>query len=156
MTTKLETPPAGVNPTAPDGEPDEQQYLADQLGPGIDSVTITGPDGTTGAAAIAKAIDNAHLFDAAPYVEAIDIDGQSADKLKVSFAGSIEYDPTDPSSRALFESLTLGKPVELRVAGYIAKKNGSYGENSEGETTVTGTAGIKVTTLYLLTPEDLT
>ena len=95
------------------------------------------------------------LFDPSPYVETIEIDGQSTDKLKVSFAGSVEYDPSAPDSREFFESLRLGKPVELGVAGHVAKKNGSWAENAEGETTVTGTAGIKVTTIYVLTPEDL-
>lgn len=95
------------------------------------------------------------LFDPTPYVEAVEIDGHSADKLKIAFNGNIEYDPTNETARALFESLRLGKPVDLRVAGHVAKKNGSWTENEEGETVVTGTAGIKITSLHILTPEDL-
>ena len=96
------------------------------------------------------------LFDPDPYtLDRARIDDTPADKLKIAFGGSIELNPDDPDDRELFDHLTLGKPVELRISGHVRARTGTLTEDSEGVTTVKGSAGIKVTTLYRLTAEEL-
>lgn len=99
------------------------------------------------------------LFDKGAYLNAVVIDGQAADKIRISFSGSIDYEAADPTGRALFEKLALGKDIDLRVAGTVAKKHGAWklagaGTDNEREE-VTGQVGVKVTDLYVLSPEEL-
>ena len=95
------------------------------------------------------------LFDRSAYVAVPEIDGQTTDKLVIAFSGSVAYDATDEAGAAMFNDLALGKAVELRVAGYVAAKQGAYRVTATEEEVVTGKATIKVDTLYLLTPENL-
>lgn len=99
------------------------------------------------------------LFDADTYVDVPVMDGQATDKLRVSFGGTIEYRADDPAGQALFEKLTLGKNVDLRVSGPVVGKSGAWkivGPGTDGEReVVTGQVKIKVEDLYQLSPEEL-
>lgn len=149
-----------------------EQQLTDDLG--LD-VEIAGPNGTTGNAAITSVVEHAlepeigeptatqpapgkdvGLFDNSTYLAVPTIDKQPADFLTIAFGGSIKYEADDEDGRALFDALRLGKPVELRVAGFVAAKAGAYKENAEtGESTVNGKATVKVDSIWLLSPESL-
>jgi len=99
------------------------------------------------------------LFDSGRYLEAVVVDGQKTDEIVVAFSGSIRYDAMTPEGREMFERLTLGRSVSLRIEGIVAGKAGSYklagvGTDDEREV-VTGKATVKVTDLYRLTPEEL-
>ncbi len=95
------------------------------------------------------------LFDNSAYLAVPVIDKQPTDSLVIAFSGSVKYEASDPDGRALFAALALGKPVELRVAGFVAAKQGAYKENAEGESTVSGKATVKVDTVWHLSPEQL-
>ena len=95
------------------------------------------------------------LFDSSVYVDVPEFDGQAADEIVVAFSGQIKYPAADLGGRKLFESLQLGKAVELRVAGFVAAKTGSYKVTAREEEKVTGKAQVKVDTVYLLSPEEL-
>ena len=147
-------------------EPDElEERLANDLD-GVNAVRIDGPNGTRGAEAVRTVVahvlsdgevvdSGGELFDGAAYVAVPEIDGQTTDKLVIAFSGSVAYDATDDAGAKMFNDLALGKAVELRVAGYVANKQGGY-KVTATEEVVTGKAVIKVDTLYLLTPERLT
>ena len=147
-------------------EPDTlEQQLAAGID-GIDSVRITGPNGTHGKDAIEHVVASTfdpppldgqtEAFDVSAYVAVPEVDGQTTDKLVIAFSGSVAYDATDEQGAKLFNDLALGKAVELRVAGYVAAKAGGYKVTATEEEVVTGKATIRVDTLYLLTPETLT
>lgn len=95
------------------------------------------------------------LFDSSVYVEAVSFDGQAADEIVIAFAGQIKYKADDVEGRKLFDGLTLGREVELRVAGVVAGKTGSYKVDARENEKVTGKAQVKVDTVYLLSPEEL-
>ena len=95
------------------------------------------------------------LFDSSVYVEAVSFDGQAADEIVVAFSGQIKYPAADLEGRKLFDGLQLGKAVELRVAGFVAAKTGSYKVTARKKEKVTGKAQVKVDTVYLLSPEEL-
>lgn len=136
-----------------------EQKLADGMGPGIDSVHISGPDGTTGADAIEKVAKNATgeppLFDPAPYTDAPEFDGQTADALKLAFSGGVSYEATDEGGRALFDKLELGHEYELRVSATVVAKAGKYKRSADDEETITGHAQLKVDTVYIVPAEEL-
>lgn len=98
------------------------------------------------------------LFDTEAYIDVPVMDGQATDTLKIAFAGSIEYEASDAEGQALFEELTLGKEVELRIAGVVVKKAGAWklvGKDEAEREVVTGSVGVKVHSLWHLRPEDL-
>ncbi len=96
------------------------------------------------------------LFDPQAYDATPVLDGQATDELVIAFSGSVKFAAGDEDGRTLFESLRLGKLVDLNVGGFVSGKAGAYKENAEGESTVTGKATVKVTDLRVLRPEDLT
>lgn len=91
------------------------------------------------------------------------VDDQAADGLVIGFGGSISLAGIEgiPEEQDVefFNDLGLGKSVELtltipggrsvKLFGRVAGKAGSWKENAEGETTVTGKATVKVTSLQL-------
>ena len=144
-------------------EPDAlERQLEEGMGDGT-TVRISGPNGTVGEEAIHAAVAGAladsdvepELFDSSVYVEAVSFDGQAADEIVVAFSGQIKYPAADLEGRKLFDGLTLGREVELRVAGVVAGKTGSYTVSAREEEKVTGKAQVKVDTVYLLSPEEL-
>lgn len=94
-------------------------------------------------------------FDGSAYIAVPEVDGQTTDKLVIAFSGAVAYDASDEEGAKLFQDLALGKAVELRVAGYVSGKQGTYKVTATEEEVVTGKAIVKVDTLYLLTPEAL-
>jgi hypothetical protein len=120
-------------------------------GPGVPDAEPVIPDEDLPPAAAAQP----GLFPTSEYLDVPTVEGQATDKLTIAFGGSISYDAADPQGRALFDALTGGKEVELRVAGLVATKQGAWKENARGELIVTGKAGVKVHTIWVLKPEDL-
>lgn len=98
---------------------------------------------------------NGELFDSGSYVDVPVIDGQATDALVIAFGGSIKYEASDRAGQDLFNDLRLGKSVTLRVEGVVVDKKGGYKVNAAEEEIVTGTARIKVETLYLPAAEQL-
>lgn len=94
-------------------------------------------------------------FDRDIYIEVPVIDGHTVDEIAISFSGTIKYDANDEYGKSLLSALRLGKPVELRVGGFVNRKPSGYRLDKDGEPTVTGAAGVKIETVRLLRPEDL-
>lgn len=98
------------------------------------------------------------LFATDKYLAVPTIDGQAADVIKITFTGGVEYEASDPDGQELLAKLRLGQEVELRVAGVVARKAGSWkttGKEGEEVEVVTGAVALKVTELWRLAPEDL-
>lgn len=110
--------------------------------------------------ATAAAADEA-LFDKAQYdspeLAIPKVDGQGIDKIRVAFTGSVMLDRSDPRDVALFNKLTLGKDVELRVAGKVSRTATGWTTNREGDLdAVVGERTCKIDTVWILDPENLT
>jgi hypothetical protein len=152
----------GLQIDGPTREKDEmEQQLSDQTG--LD-VEISGPGGTTGAAAVAHVVDAAvldhsvaseQLFDASQFSTVPTMDGQATDTLDVGFGGKVSYESTSAEGRAMFDKLPLGGTFELRVAGRVVKKSGAWKEKADETEVVTGAVALKIDTIYVLSPEDL-
>ena len=144
---------ARIEIDGPDREPDleELDAVKGRFGP----EALATERAAVGIPAIALPPDEPELFDSSVYVEAVSFDGQAADEIVVAFSGQIKYSAADLEGRKLFDGLTLGREVELRVAGVVAGKTGSYKVSARDEEKVTGKAQVKVDTVYLLSPEEL-
>lgn len=92
------------------------------------------------------------LFPSDPYI----VDRAIADRLTITFTGSLTFEAGDPEGEALFSSLELGKEVEVRAAGVVVSKSGRYSRAKDDAETITGVASIKLESLYLPRPEQLT
>lgn len=93
----------------------------------------------------------APLFDAQPWTLTPPLfDDLAANLIRIGFSGTIDLDPTLEEDLALYERLSLGRPVSLTVHGYTSAKQGSYKEDAEGEVTVTGKAVVKVHSVDLI------
>lgn len=100
------------------------------------------------------------LFDKSQYeredLQIAKIDGQTVDKIKVSFSGSVMLDRADPADVALYNRLMLGQECELRVAGKVSGTGGGYTTSKGGELdAIIGEKKINVSTVWVLTPEQL-
>jgi hypothetical protein len=84
------------------------------------------------------------------------IDGQTVDKIRVDFTGSVMLDRSDPADVAMYNRLTLGKECELRVAGKVSGSSGGYTTAKEGDLdAVVGKKSVKIETVWVLTAEEL-
>jgi hypothetical protein len=84
------------------------------------------------------------------------VDGQQIDKIRVDFGGSIMLDRSDPADVALYNALTLGKEVELRVAGKVGGTGVTFATNREGDLdAIVGRKKITVDEVWKLEPEQL-
>jgi hypothetical protein len=84
------------------------------------------------------------------------VDEQQVDKIRVKFGGSILLDRSDPADVSLYNKLTLGKPVELRVAGTVAHSGTGYTTNRDGDLdAIVGERSVKVETVWVLDPEGM-
>lgn len=84
------------------------------------------------------------------------VDEKDVDKIRVEFSGSVMLDRKDAEDVALIRSLKLGKPLELRVAATCNSKKTGYTTGKEGDLdAIVFTGGLKIDTLYVLTPEEL-
>lgn len=84
------------------------------------------------------------------------IDGQTVDKIRVAFSGSVMLDRSDPADVAMYNRLKLGGECELRVAGKVSGSAGGYTTAKEGDLdAVVGQKSIKVETVWVLAPEQM-
>lgn len=85
------------------------------------------------------------------------VDGETIDKIRVNLTGSILLDRSSPADVALFNRLMLGKECELRCAGKVSGVTTGYTTNREGDLdAVVGGKTVKVETVWVLTPEQMT
>lgn len=96
------------------------------------------------------------LFDDSSYIDVPTMDGQASDFLAFAFNGGVKFEANDEDAQRLFEALTLGKEVEIRVAADVVKKIGAWKRKADDTEVVTGQITLKVHTLRVLTPEELT
>lgn len=84
------------------------------------------------------------------------IDGQNVQQIAVAFSGRVMLDRANPDHVRLYNSLTIGRDVELRVSAKSLGLIGKGATNREGDLDVlVGTRALKVDTLYVLAPEAL-
>lgn len=84
------------------------------------------------------------------------IDGQSIGRIAVAFSGEIFLDRTTKEDVALYNSLVMGRDVELRVAAKVVGTGAKGATNRDGDLDViVGKKSLTVKTLYVLTPEEL-
>lgn len=99
-------------------------------------------------------------FDATAYdrpgLQIQKVDGIGIDKIRVRFGGSVMLDRSDPADVALFNKLTLGKEVELRVAGKVSKTATGWTTNRDGDLdAVVGERSCHIDTVWILDAENL-
>lgn len=103
------------------------------------------------------------LFDRSQYddpqLQLAKIDDQGVDRLRISFAGSVDLDRSSPADVALFRKLRLGRGgITLRVEGVVKKTSGATlatAKEGEGAELVLAEKQIKVTTVYVPAAEEL-
>jgi hypothetical protein len=100
------------------------------------------------------------LFDKSAYdredLQIPKVDGQSIDKIRVDFQGSIMLDRSSPADVALYNRLVLGKAAELRVSGKVSGTGAGWTTNRDGDLdAIVGKRTIKIDTVWLLEPEQL-
>lgn len=155
------TGPGEITPVTP--ELVEPEII---IATGETTVEFLNPDGSSSGKIpladipeLKQTINPEALFDTHAYLDVPTVDGQAADKLVVSFSGSVSFNAGDEQGKQLFRSLSLGKSATLQVEAVVAGKAGGWkivgaGGDMEREV-VTATAKVKVETLYLPSPEDL-
>lgn len=76
------------------------------------------------------------IFDPAPYDLPIpSLDGQKADKVILSFGGSMELDRTNEDDLQLIDSLLLGRDVRLSIIASVAGKGFTCSVKEDGDST---------------------
>jgi len=84
------------------------------------------------------------------------VDGRDIDKIRLAFSGNVMLDRKDPNDVDLIRKLKLGQDLELRVSAQCAGKAQGFTTGKEGDLdAVVYTGGLKVTTVYVLAPEEL-
>lgn len=98
------------------------------------------------AATAAPAAREDTVFDASIYDLPIPSeDGNKADRIVVTFSGSVELDRTSTDDLDFLEQLRLGRDVELSVTCLVTKKGFGYSPGKEDEAGSTGYGvGLKV------------
>lgn len=104
--------------------------------------------------------DGGALFDQTAYNDpalALDtVDGHDVDKIRLAFSGNVMLDRKSETDVDLIRKLKLGQDLELRVAATCAGKTQGFTTGKEGDLdAVVYTGSLKVTTVYVLTPEEL-
>lgn len=122
------------------------------------AATLESPDDTDDDTP--PAADGGALFDKSQYeredLQISKIDGQSVDKIRVKFSGSVMLDRSDPADVALYNRLLLGEDCELRVAGNVSGSGGGKTTNKDGDLdAIVGQKTVTVDTVWVLTPEEL-
>jgi hypothetical protein len=81
---------------------------------------------------VVPVVDDDAIFDASSYDLPIPkLDGHKADRLTLSFGGSIELDWRDEENLELIERLHLGEDVGLHVTTTVAGKGFSHTAKAE-------------------------
>jgi hypothetical protein len=88
------------------------------------------------------------VFDPSPFDLPIPtVDGLKADKLRVSFTGTIDLDRTDLDDLELLEKLKLGRDYPFTVEATCVSKPQAYSPSEDGPGTTLVQATMKVHTL---------
>lgn len=108
----------------------------------------------------AAATDGETLFDATDYeredLQIPKVDGETIDKIRVKFSGSVMLDRSAPADVALYNRLQLGQDVELRCAGTVKGVGTGFTTNRDGDLdVVVGEKTVRVGTVWVLDPEQL-
>lgn len=109
---------------------------------------------------IVEATGQAAAFDRTQYeLEGLQIpkvDGESIDKIRIDFSGSVMLDRSNEADVAMFNRLKLGKDCELRCAGTVSGVKTGYTTSKDGDLdAVVGGKTVKVSTVWVLEPEQL-
>lgn len=101
-----------------------------------------------------------HLVDPAQYddpeLAIAKVDGNSIDRIALTFSGTVYLDRSDRDDVRLYNALKLGHDVTLMVEGKALGTGAKGATNRDGELdVVVGTKGIKVTSVYRPAAEDL-
>lgn len=84
------------------------------------------------------------------------VDGESIDKIRIDFSGSVMLDRSSEADVALFNRLRLGQDCELRCAGTVSGVKTGYTTSKDGDLdAVVGGKTVKVSTVWVLDPEQL-
>jgi hypothetical protein len=138
--------PTAVSETPADVQIPEGAAPIANIEPHVEPILapVEGPDGQV-------------HFDASTYaLDVPNVDGVHAEKIIIAFAGSVELDIHDEKDLAIFNALTLGKEVDLRVAGIVADRPSPLKTDKEtGAQTMIRKTKIAVHTVYVLSPEEL-
>jgi hypothetical protein len=84
------------------------------------------------------------------------IDGETVDKIRVAFTGSVMLDRADPADCDLIRRLALGRDVTLRIEGKPATLKYGYTTNKNGDLdALVLERKVKVETVYRPAAEEL-
>lgn len=147
-TPQTEDPPAPNASTVIDIDLDSDLTMEQQLAAQADKLKTA-----VGAPAEPTAEDE--LFEGKQFEVRATIDGESADKIVIKYSGTQTLDPNDPKDVAFFEKMFLGRKLTLQVEAEVSGKNGQIKTDKNDDSTVTGTATLKVVHVYEPTPEEL-
>lgn len=101
-----------------------------------------------------RAFDPAMFED--PSLRIDKIDEKNVQAIAIAFSGRTMLDRTAEADVRLWNRLTIGSDVELRVSAKVVGLSGKGATNREGDLDVlVGTRLVKIDTIYVLTPEEL-
>lgn len=95
------------------------------------------------------------LFEGKQFEVKATIDGETADKIQISYSGTQVLESNEPKDVAFFEKMFLGRKLTLMVEVEVVDKTGKIKTDKNDETTITGIAKLKVIHVYEPTPEEL-
>lgn len=109
---------------------------------------------------IVETTGQAAAFDRSQYelegLQIARVDGESIDKIRIDFSGSVMLDRSSEADVALFNRLKLGKDCELRCAGTVSGVKTGYTTSKDGDLdAVVGGKTVKVSTVWVLEAEQL-
>lgn len=85
---------------------------------------------------MSQVAEDNRIFDASSYDLPIPkLDGQKADKVILSFGGSMELDRTSEEDLALIDSMLLGRDVALSIVASVAGKGFTCSVRDDGDAT---------------------
>lgn len=140
-----------------EGDPDA---TSTEPGPEADDNPEPEPEPTAAPKPPEKPGDQGKLLDPSAYdredLAIPKVDGQGIDRIRVGFSGGVMLDRSEPADVALYNRLKLGDEVELRVSARVSGTGAKGATNREGDLdVVVGEKTLHVTTVYVLTPEQL-
>lgn len=84
------------------------------------------------------------------------VDGNSIDRIALTFSGTVYLDRSDVADVRLYNGLKMGHGITLMIEGKTLAAGAKGATNREGELdVVVGTKGVKVTSVYRPAAEDL-
>lgn len=102
----------------------------------------------------------AHLIDPSEYddpeLAIAKVDGNSIDRIALTFSGTVFLDRSDKADVKLYNDLKLGRDLTLMVEGKCLGTGAKGATNRDGELdVVVGQKGVKVGSVYRPAAEDL-